>query len=61
MEFNGELGFEEGLGIDVFDVGDDEEGDRLNTFSDISIISRPDIGLYHWFVYFYLVGVFFNI
>ena len=46
------MGFEDGVGIDVFDAGDDEEGDRLNTFSDISIISRPDIGRYHWLVIF---------
>ena len=52
MELNWELGFEEGGGIDVFDDGDDEEGDKLNTFSDISIISRPDNGLYHWSVIF---------
>ena len=52
LELNWELGFEEGVGIDVFDDGDDEGGDKLNTFSDISIISRPDNGLYHWSVIF---------
>ena len=51
--FNGELGFEDDVGIDVFDDGDEEEGDRLKTFPDISIISRPYNGLYDRSVIFY--------
>jgi len=38
-ECNGELGFEEEAGIEVFDDGDEDEGDSPKTFSDISIIS----------------------
>ena len=39
-ESKGELGFDEEAGIDVFDDGDEDEGDSPNTFSDISIISK---------------------
>ena len=53
--FNGELGFEDDVGIDVFDDGDEEEGDRLKTFPDISIISRPYNGLYDRSVIFYIL------